>query len=169
MSGSGVSFDDFLTSLASEIEDVFDTVDLVPHENLGLTLFVHNDNASAVAGVRPEAAGVANVIRIRSMVINEIAFEASGEALVEVNELNRSSHIGRWFYLPDPGFIVFEADQVVMADQEYDQEELAVFRSLLMTSYATIDQIDDELLARIGSGSLAKEPLPPDWGPRKPA
>lgn len=164
MSEGAVSFDDFLRSLAVQVDRIFDTVELVSDEQ-GSVLFVHNEDASAIAGVKPHAAGPVNLILMRSIVVENIDESSFPQALLETNGLNEVANLGRWYLRPDLGAIFFDAEQVVMANHEYDEEELEVFMAMLETAYDRADQVDDVLVERIGSGNIAKRTLPPDWGP----
>ena len=164
MSDGAVSFDDFLRSLAAQVDRIFDTVELVSDEQ-GSVLFVHNEDASAIAGVKPHAAGPVNLILMRSIVVENIDESSFQKALLETNGLNEIANLGRWYLRPDLGAIFFDAEQVVMADHEYDEEELEVFMAMLETAYDRADQVDDVLVERIGSGNIAKRTRPPDWGP----
>lgn len=164
MSEGAVSFDEFLKALAAQVDRVFDNVELVSNEE-GSVLFVHNDEASAIAGVRPHAAGPVNLILMRAIVVENIDESSFPKALLETNRLNEVANLGRWYLRPDLGAIFFDAEQVVMANHEYDDEELEVFMAMLETAYDRADQLDDVLVEKIGSGKIAKGTRPPDWGP----
>lgn len=159
--------DDLLKGLANLLENVgdFDTVDLVEFEDGELRIFVSNDDASAIFMVATKDEGTVILVDLFSVVVKDINPDHAGKALIEVNALNGIGPIGRWRYRPDADIITFTAEQVVPPHHRYDEEEIEVFLLLLNTAYQAIDSLDDQVLDKVGSGSLAKERPTADLGP----
>lgn len=161
------STDDLLKGLAGLVDQVgdFDSVELVEFDGGDLRLFITNDDASAVLMVATKVDGPVILVDLFSVVVKEIDEGHAAKALIEVNALNGIGPIGRWRYRPDAGIITFTAEQVVPPHHRYDEEEIEVFLLMLNTAYRAIDSLDDQVLAKVGSGSLAKERPSPDFGP----
>lgn len=154
----------FLEVIAGVLDGDFEMVSIVEDENDQdrVALLVKNSDASAVVGITLSSVRDTGIVRISSVVVENLNGDEStlANALFLVNDLNQAAPLGRWVHYPEMGTIQFEEEQLVMDGQEYDGEEMEVLRFLMTRIYATIDHLDDDILRRLGSGNLASEARP---------